>query len=103
MEIGLVPLRQTPFNFAKSAIKGMEYAAAGVPFVAEATPEYQWFHDLGAGRVAKKPAHWNAALKALLDPETRRTEALQNRAVVEQLDIEKCWPNWLDFYSQISK
>src|SRR5205085_863761 len=35
IDIGIVPLADVPFNHAKSRIKGMEYAAAGVPFAAD--------------------------------------------------------------------
>ncbi len=72
MCIGLVPLSSASFNEAKSAIKGMEYAASGIPFVASPSPEYRWLqetHDLGL--VARKPAQWTKHLERLVDPEER--------------------------------
>lgn len=81
--IGLVPLADRPFNHAKSCIKGMEYAAAGVPFVATATPEYQWLQaNHGIGSTARRPKDWLAAWKRLLDPDVRRAVAVQQRAAV---------------------
>jgi hypothetical protein len=40
IDIGLVPLEARDYNRAKSALKGMEYAACGIPFVASPSPEY---------------------------------------------------------------
>lgn len=87
MAIGLVPLVNAPFNHAKSAIKGMEYAAAGVPFVAQATPEYRWLAAThGIGRVARRPIDWIRHLEALIDPELRRAEALAGAERIRALD-----------------
>jgi hypothetical protein len=41
IHVGLVPLTRGPFNEAKSYLKGLEYAAAGIPFIATPTEEYQ--------------------------------------------------------------
>lgn len=65
-DVGVAPLSDRPFNLAKSAIKGMEYVAAGKPFVAQATPEYSWLHTLGIGRVARRPRDWIRHLDELL-------------------------------------
>lgn len=81
-DIGLVPLNDIPFNHAKSAIKGLEYAAAGIPFVAQALPEYERIHDMGVGRVATTPEDWVRELTALLDYKTRKREARWNRELV---------------------
>jgi hypothetical protein len=52
MDIGLVPLNDIPFNRAKSFIKGLEYTASGIPFVAQGTGEYELLATDGVGRVA---------------------------------------------------
>lgn len=83
-DIGIVPLADIPFNYAKSCIKGLEYAAAGIPFVAAATPEYQRLADMGVGRVASTPDEWVKHLTELLDYRTRRREAAENRRLVER-------------------
>jgi glycosyltransferase involved in cell wall biosynthesis len=77
-EVGIVPLRDIPFNHAKSDIKGLEYAASGIPFVASDLPSYHLLNkswsDLGnAGHfVAKNPAQWAAAINKLRDPVLRK-------------------------------
>jgi glycosyltransferase involved in cell wall biosynthesis len=101
MDIGLVPLVDRPFNLAKSALKGMEYAACGVPFVASPTPEYQW---LGCGRMAgaslaeQGPEAWVQALEGLLDPAVRRrlADAQYARAQREDISVRVC--EWEDAY-----
>lgn len=78
-DIGIVPLNDIPFNEAKSYIKGLEYAASGIPFVASPSQAYQQLHDdYGIGRLARKPKNWIAAIRELRNPETRAAEAKAN-------------------------
>lgn len=83
-DIGIVPLTDIPFNHAKSCIKGLEYAAAGIPFVAQDVPEYRMLADSGVGRVARSADDWVRHLTELLDYSTRRREAAVNRRLVEE-------------------
>lgn len=83
-DIGLVLLSDIAFNHAKSCIKGLEYAAAGIPFVAYATPEYQRLADMGVGRVARTPDEWIQHLTDLLPYKTRNREAAINMKLVRQ-------------------
>jgi hypothetical protein len=55
MDIGLVPLEMNRFNECKSNLKGMEYAAAGIPCVASPTESYRaWAeHTDSTGLLAK--------------------------------------------------
>jgi glycosyltransferase involved in cell wall biosynthesis len=80
-DIGVVPLADVPFNHAKSWIKGIEYAAAGVPFIASRLPEYQELRDkYGIGLVAKNGIQWRKHIESLVDPNERTrisTEAIQ--------------------------
>ena len=81
-QIGIVPLTDIPFNHAKSTIKGLEYAAAGIPFVAAASPEYVRLAELGVGRVASTPDEWLKHMTDLLDPAVRKREAARQRAII---------------------
>lgn len=99
MDVGLVPLRDVPFNRAKSWVKGLEYAASGVPFVASDVAEYRRLHDrLGIGRLAKRPKDWVRHLTELLDPDTRLWEATRNREAVKALDIRQAAHRWEAVY-----
>jgi glycosyltransferase involved in cell wall biosynthesis len=75
-DVGLVPLRDTPFNHAKSEIKGLEYAASGIPFIAQDLPSYRrLWESWGGGEsgfiVAKRPKDWIKGIEKLLDLDTR--------------------------------
>ena len=99
-DIGLVPLSDIPFNHAKSCIKGLEYASAGIPFVAAATPEYEYLASTGVGRVARTPEDWVRNLTELLDYRTRKREAAENRRIVQELhSIQAREPEWQALFS----
>lgn len=68
LDIGIVPLADTRFNRAKSALKVLEFAAAGVPTVASKTPEHTALQDSGAPvwLVGDRRRHWVGALRNLL-------------------------------------
>jgi len=83
-DIGIVPLVDEPFNRAKSFLKGLEYAASGIPFVAQALPEYEYLFDQGIGRIAYSPEDWVEQLTALLNPKIRKAEAAANLALVKR-------------------
>jgi hypothetical protein len=98
-DVGVVPLNAVAFNKAKSAIKGMEYAAAGIPFVASHADEYVWLYGThGIGRLARKPKHWATHLRALADPEVRHAEAREQREKIWALDIGTRWREWESLY-----
>lgn len=87
-DIGIVPLTDISFNHAKSYIKGLEYAAAGIPFVASALPEYVALSEqFGIGRTANKSRKFAAALEVLRNPDVRKAEAAKNLENVKMLDI----------------
>lgn len=99
LDIGLVPLRDVPFNRAKSWVKGLEYAASGVPFVASDLPEYRRLEKrFDIGRVASRARDWSRHLTALGDPLVRAEEASINLAAVELLDIRRGIADWRDVY-----
>jgi len=83
MDIGIVPLTNTPFNRAKSDIKGLEYSAAGIPFIAQNLDAYvDLAKELGVGRIAKNPSQWIKHIEALRDPVLRAEEGADYREVV---------------------
>jgi len=84
-DVGVVPLDLTPFNQAKSALKGLEFAAAGVPFVASPTEAYaELRREYGLGILASR-AEWQKRLRRLLtDPDYREMRAEHGRETVAQ-------------------
>lgn len=94
-DIGLVPLNDIPFNHAKSNIKGLEYAAAGIPFIASDLPEYRLLHETGAGTLASTPQQWTMAVERLLDHRERKRDAYRARmAVLQGWTIERRASEW---------
>lgn len=78
IDIGIVPLNNIPFNHAKSTIKGLEYAAAGIPFIASWSPEYALLAEQGVGRVASNEEEWIFHLEDLTNPKIRKEEIEKN-------------------------
>lgn len=99
-DVGIVPLSDRPFNLAKSAVKGMEYAAAGKPFIAQATPEYEWLKVRGVGRVAGRPKDWVRQLDVMLGMSgvARDHEAQWNMDAMREagLTTESLAERWLE-------
>jgi glycosyltransferase involved in cell wall biosynthesis len=88
MDVGIAPLKDTPFNHAKSDIKVLEYSAAGIPWVASELPAYENLSkEWGLGRVAEKPKDWIKHLQALRDPDIRKEEGNALREAVKSRDI----------------
>ena len=99
LDIALAPLEDSPFNRAKTALKGLEASASGLPFIASDLPEYRSW--LKASRLASKPMHWARHLEELLDPVVRKEEGAANRARAEELSINRQWHQWASVYEGV--
>ena len=102
-DIGIVLLSDIDFNKAKSTIKGLEYAATNIPFVAQGLPEYARLAELGVGRVANTPDEWKQHLTELLDYKTRKREAaVQRNLAIKDHSIQARAHEWVEFYSKFA-
>lgn len=102
IDVGIVPLTDVPFNHAKSFIKGLEYAAAGVPFIASPLPEYEYLASKGVGRIAKNQDEWLSHAEELLNPKVRKEERIKNREIVEkEFSMEKRGKDWEEVFEKI--
>lgn len=101
LDVCVIPLNKIDFNEAKSAIKGLESAASGVPFVAQASGEYKRLAKYGIGMTANKPHHWLKALETMTDPGYLAAQAARNRELVEQFSIENRYVDWVEFFESI--
>lgn len=97
MDVGMVPLDIIPFNQAKSALKGLEMAALGVPFVASPTREYERLAAYGVGTVAKGPSDWARKLNRLTQRESERVKiAKQYQEIIyNEMTYEKNAEGWV--------
>jgi glycosyltransferase involved in cell wall biosynthesis len=86
IDVGIVPLTETVFNQAKSWLKGLEYAALGIPFVASFLPEYDKLAAaFGIGLTAPSRARsWARALGRLMNDPEREVVGRHYRQIVEQ-------------------
>jgi glycosyltransferase involved in cell wall biosynthesis len=103
IDVGLVPLEDRPYSLAKSALKGMEYAACGIPAVASPTPEYLQFGVRTAGRsmAEQTPGAWVDAVESLLDPAVRTARAADQRRRLAAHGVTVRGPVWEAFYRRL--
>jgi hypothetical protein len=102
IDIGLIPLNNVEFNYAKSTIKGLEYAAAGIPFVASYSPEYEFLEQQGIGRMAKNEREFIGHLEELLDPRVRKEDVERNLEGIKQYQsMEVRGSEWNEVMHQI--
>lgn len=102
IDIGIVPLNNVEFNHAKSYLKGLEYAAVGIPFIASHTPEYQYLADAGIGRIARNESEWIKHFDELMEYNMRVDESELNKEIlIEKFSIESHASQWESVYSNI--
>jgi glycosyltransferase involved in cell wall biosynthesis len=100
MDIGIVPLEPNRFNEAKSHLKGMEYAACGIPCIASPTESYRyWIKEGVNGLFASKPGEWRAALESFVDDDAFRRDCGRNaRLQASEHTIDKHIDKWEQVY-----
>lgn len=102
MDVGIVPLNKTPFNMAKSDIKGLEYAASGIPFIAQDLDAYVNLNKkLNVGLIASNPKEWIKHLKYLSNPTNRKNVGIELRSRIQSRDISNGVQRLTDLISNI--
>lgn len=100
-DIGIIPLRKTPFNKSKSWLKALEMASVGIVPVASPTPDNLKFAELGGCLIAKEPAEWHRIVKELIQDNDRRCElSAQVRKVASTLTYEDNYNLWIDAWAK---
>jgi len=102
IDIGIVPLEISSFNQAKSSLKGLEYAALGIPFVASPTREYELLEINGIGKTAKSPGEWAKHIQRMID-RPAETERIANEAR-DRIKAEHVYsvaaPKWIEAWEK---
>jgi glycosyltransferase involved in cell wall biosynthesis len=81
-EIGLAPLRQTPFNIVKADTKWVDYTSIGTAVVASRGTAYDDCCADDCGLLANDAGQWAASIQSLIDDPEQRfalVEAAQNK------------------------
>lgn len=101
-DIGVAPLNDIPFNHAKSWIKPIEYAAAGIPVVMSDVSEYRRLHETyGIGRLASNSDEWINHIAELMDYSIRVKESKENLEKVKSLDVRIMSKNWDSLFGSL--
>jgi glycosyltransferase involved in cell wall biosynthesis len=95
-DVGLAPLADRPFNLAKSWLKPLEYACAGVPWLGSHVGEYR---EIPEGPRASSPRQWRKWLERLVDVDWRFEVRRWQRRWAETCDIGVAWKEWADALS----
>jgi glycosyltransferase involved in cell wall biosynthesis len=102
-DIGLVPLANEHMNECKSHLKGLEYAACGIPCIATPTESYKWWATQTSSVIlAKKPKDWTAALDTLVNGDVfRRAMGRWARKAASEHTIQNHWTEWEAVYARV--
>jgi glycosyltransferase involved in cell wall biosynthesis len=103
-DIGLVPLARNSMNECKSHLKGLEYAACGIPCIATPTESYRWWKEQCPDGVmlADRPAQWTTALDVLVhDDGVRRAMGRDARAAASRHTIQRHYGAWEAVYERV--
>lgn len=104
LDLGIVPLEDSPFNRAKSCLKAMEMASVGVVPVMSITPDNLRLNRLGVGVLAGSRGQWKRALCALARDDSQRAElAAAGRDAVAGLTYEANCGRWWDAWTSTTK
>lgn len=100
--IGIVPLELSPFNHAKSALKGLEMAALGIPFVASPTREYERLAAYGIGKLAGTRGEWAKQLQRMVDrpAETEKLIGQYRETIYNEMTYERRAHDWVTAWEQ---
>lgn len=98
IDIGLVPLTPGRFNECKSHLKGLEYAACGIPCIATPTGPYrEWVEPGINGLLASKPRQWVNALDEMLTDDRWRVMGCAARVKAAEhhtIQDDRNWRQW---------
>ncbi len=100
IDIGLIPLALNKFNNGKSDLKGLEYGAMSIPFIASPTEPYKKLIKHGVnGFLAKHGRDWTKYIELLSsDGKLRNKMGSEARKVSESRSIEKNINLWRNAY-----
>lgn len=102
-DIGLCPLKDTPFNECKSDIKFLEYASLEIPTIASNIVTYKTIVNGVTGYLARNQSDWSKHISELITDESKRKEISKNASeyVLSERTIQKNVWRWKEFLSSL--
>ena len=100
-DIALIPLKESAFNAGKSELKGLQYGAMSVPFLASDVPPYRRYSKMAGTNefLIEKEKHWLPRLRNLVvDRALRNQMGRKARAVSESRQIYDHIGEWVKAY-----
>lgn len=101
-DLAVVPLKDNPYNRAKSAIKWLEYSVAGIPSICSNFGPYSESikNGLTGLLVSNEPLAWVEALEFMIVNQQWRNLIAENacRQVRERFNIKRNTYKWYDLY-----
>ncbi len=100
-DIGIMPLRDSPFARGKCAFKLVQYMASGIPVVASPVGANCDLVESGRnGFLADTSAEWIDALRTLIDDPHLREEMGENgrRLIERSYSVSSVWPRYLRIF-----
>lgn len=103
MDIGIGPLKASPFNAGKSSLRAVEYAALGIPAILSAGPSYDdWVRPGETGLLIHKWDSWADALTMLAKDHDLRVQMSDNARVAgRRWTTEANASKWFDAWNSI--
>jgi glycosyltransferase involved in cell wall biosynthesis len=105
MDIGIMPLIDSPFERGKSGYKLVQYMACGLPVVASPVGVNRTIVDDGAnGYLAASEGEWRTALERLIaDSDLRRGMGAHGRQLVEDsYSLNSQAPRLIDLFKSVA-
>lgn len=102
-DIGLCPLKSTPFSRSKSWIKALEYFSRGIPVIASDVEPYRRFIEHGTdGFLVRKDHEWLSYLSLLAsDPDLRAKMGAAAKEKARLNTIELHYDDWVRAYKML--
>lgn len=102
-DIGIAPLADIPWNWARSDIKLKEYAASGVPWLASPVGPYAGLGEAQGGRLVEDDG-WLDALECLVvDHHSRSRLARNAEAWAKHQTIDAVADRWERFFAGVAR
>lgn len=103
LDVGLAPMRETPWNLGKSGLKVLQYWAAGVPVVASPVGIYkEIIRDGDNGLLASSRSEWCDKILTLMKDPSLRKKLIQGgrRTVEENYSLKVLAPRFLKIFEE---